>query len=234
MNDPSALLGFSFAAGIVITIVILAWSVRRARRFSAPWIADRLQRSQSPYAVRVGFLDQTWNPTPGQGQRKWIGPGCPIIGPGIAMYWLDDSGEVQLSFKSKEGGERRFSGPLPSLAKRPSIWHSLHGLARWVLVVDAALVIGGAVAGYLLSSGSLLTRLAGACLGLGIGWIATSVVSVVFMVSTSIRPTSVPHPGTPPGGDDTSEGQDDVWQRVERNEQIARRYLDEHQGPHPH
>jgi len=234
MTDQSAWLGFPIAAGIAFTIIILVWNVRRARKFSGPWIAQCLQQTQSPYEVNVSFFDQTWNPTPGQGQRRWIGPGTPIVGPGYAIYWLDDSDHVHLSFQSRDGGERRFNGPFPTFPKRPSIWHSLHGLARWVLAVDGALVIGGAVTGYLLSSGSVLTRIAGACVGLGIGWLATSVVSVIYMVTTSIRPASASGPMEQSGDDEAPDGSErDIWKRVEQNERIARRYLDEHRGHAP-
>lgn len=233
MSDDASLLAPAFAAGIACSMIIFAWFWRRARRFSAPWIICRLQESRNPYETHVSFMDQTWNPTPGDGRRKLIGPGCPIIGPGTALYRLDDSGGVHLSFRTQSGGEQHFSGPLPATSEQPSFWHGVYGLARWVLLLDGFLLVGGAISGYLLSSGSIPTRLGGACVGLVLGGLATTVVSVIFMVSTSIRPAvgaqSVKPPGTGSGLDDPQ----DIWRQVEKNKQIAQRYLDEHEGPRP-
>jgi hypothetical protein len=182
--------------------------------------------------TQLAFLDQTWNPTPGPGHYKLIGPGTPIMGPGTAVYSLDESGHVCLSFTPKGGHEQHFIGPMPQTTQRPSLWHATHGLARWLLVVDVALLIVGAVAGFILSSGTLVNRLGSASIGFFVGMVATVAVSRIFLITVSVKVEANPPPESAPRHAESAPvGADELLRQYEVDRQIAQRYLDEHRGP---
>jgi hypothetical protein len=229
---PGSILALDAIFTIVFMALILAWSLRRSRRHMAPSITRQLRETGHPYVTRLAFLDQTWNPTPGPGRYKLIGPGTPIMGPGTAVYSLDEAGRVHLAFTPKGGHEQHFSGPMPQATHHPSLWHATHGLARWLLVVDVALLICGAVTGFVLSSGTLVNRLGGAGIGFFIGMVATVAVTRIFLITVSVKvaPKSPSESGSP-HTESRPVGAEALLRQYESDRRIAQRYLDEHHGP---
>jgi len=161
-----------------------------------------------------------------------------IYGPGVATYRIDEAQIVHLHFRPKgKGDEVEVSGPIPEALFHKSA--NQRRQERFLVVYLVGLVVVFALT-FLLSSGTTATRLVRGGVAALIAMVALVIVVRVLLVllSTSAirrskglqKPTNVaPQPMTPP--ETVSSDSDELWRRVDSNEQIARRYLDEHKQP---
>lgn len=145
------------------------WVMRRAKEFLPRTIVTRIRQPGSVDHIRVPSGLLIWNPA------QPLGPRNGFLGPANATYWLDESGQVHLTFQPLTGAERTVTGPIPEniaddsphLRRQAKVLHRL--VAGYLF-----LAVAGFLLGYFLAPGAptqrLLIGLFGSFGGLVAGW----------------------------------------------------------------
>lgn len=223
-SNPSFLTIFVIELAFVVVWIAIAF--HHALSFTARGIVKRLRKwEDQPLIMRVPWLGGSWNPSkPERVQYQ-------LVGPGRAVYRFLGDGQVEVDYSPRWGKPQQFSGPIPaSVNEMPR--RRLHPLAKEILAGYVLFLFIGTLIGALVAHGSGSDHGTGAVIGFIVASLIASFAATVLVGIRSFTHHSkqgsssfvVEESGESAPGED-------VWKRVERNERIARRYLDEH-DPH--
>jgi hypothetical protein len=223
VSNNTLLLGF--VLGLVLFVASFPFAYHHVATLTAAGIVKRLRKTNRPVRLRLPWFGGSWNPArPERVQYE-------LLGPGRAVYVLGPDDEVAVHYRPRWGQPRDLRGPIPSWVDHTRS-RSLPLAAKRLLVAYCLFLVAGALVGGLLARGSAADRAGGA----GAGFLfAMLVASLGLTLFTGIRSfTHHKRHDLPPVAAAVAEanGTGDVWQRVEKNERIARRYLSEHEHPH--
>lgn len=173
----AALLG---SLAVVIYFVATPLLVRKSAQTRTPWgIESRLRSSSGELTVRV--RSATWDPGSPLGRRSgWL------YGSGEATYRLGDDGLVHLRFERRDGKVIESAGPVPHRAEVSGHRRALYG----PLVIMAGAAALGGVGGLLIATPPVMGAAWGLLVGIGVGWVAATVVLTVRRVRR-VQKTSV-------------------------------------------
>jgi hypothetical protein len=224
-NGPSFFL--VFVIEFVFVVVWMTFAVHHARSFTARGVVKRLRKwDDQPLIMRVPWLGGSWNPgKPEKVQYQ-------LVGPGRAVYRLAGDHEVKVDYSPRWGKAQRFSGPIPPYVDATP-HRRLHPLARRILAGYVLFLCIGALIGGLVAHGSVSDHGTGAVIGFMIAALVASFAATALVGVRSFTHQSKVGPSKPAvKATRESVPGEDVWKRVDRNERIARRYLEEHEHPH--
>jgi hypothetical protein len=171
------------ASGAGVGLVFLVWWVRRAWRRTAVSVVKALHRGEERQ-VRVFVLEATggtWKPTKsGELDNR-------IFEPGRGTYRLDEGGDVVLDWQPAHGSTVRYTGPVPATLNDPSQQRRRSKVLRLIIAVEAGAIAAGFSVAFLVSSGSVATRLGWGLLGIFAGQVAVWLLTLVLNVGHGIR-----------------------------------------------
>jgi hypothetical protein len=220
-NDPSFFL--IFVVELVFVIVWMAFAAHHALGFTSKGVVKRLRKWQDqPVIMRLPWLGGSWNPSkPEMIQYQ-------LVGPGKAVYRLVGDDEIEVDYSPRWGTRQRLSGPIPPSVDNAAHRH-LHPLALKILAGYVVVLLVGALVGGLVAHGSASEHGTGAVVGFVIATLVASFSATAFVGIRSFTHHSqggTSEPAVKPN--EESGQQEDIWKRIDRNERIARRYLEEH------
>lgn len=228
-TTPRSLVGV-LVASLVCSVVIIVISVHSARGRSAKGVVRHLEKA-GYHDVKTDWRLGLWNPA------KPLGVDNPLYGRGVGHYTLGDDGAVHLRFQPKDGVAREYSGPIPPALAGLSSGPRIRGrrFLRRVIIAYVAIILGAFVGGAAAASGSWAARvLIGVACSFG-ALLAVAVVVRIVEVAWAVRSLAKRKSASATGSDDLSplgeHANDSDWRerlrRVEHNEAIARRALEE-------
>jgi len=179
---------------VLFTVVwfagVLWWSFRRVLRGTPTRVVRGLLQSDGHVEIKVkaAFVG-TWNPA------RPLGANNALSGPGVAVYSLDDTGEVHLDWRPKIGQPQQLHGPLPDKLRPESDWNLRRRQLFHKLVAVYCVALGaGFVVGFAVAGGSLGRKLAGGGIGLFFGILVLAIAGTVLSAVRSFIGPAKPDP----------------------------------------
>jgi hypothetical protein len=189
--SPGALLNGSAAWALLVTLysayaALIVWAIiafRRAAQRQPHRIVKQLKTWGGEVRVRVPKrIGKAWNPTKSE---RW---GNDLAGPGLAVYTLDQAGNIRLDFEPRNGQALHLSAPVPEalLREPPPPNRAMRRLRRIVAAVDVAFAIAGFVVGFLQKNGSTVGHWEAGGVGVLVGFAIAVVLGHLVVLSIGV------------------------------------------------
>lgn len=170
----------AFLGSLAVAVYFLGtpFLVRRLAAKRTPWgVAARLDSPTRRLCVKVRTA--TWDPGEPVGARSgWL------YGRGTATYTVGDDGMVHLRFERSDGRVIESSGPVPP---RPATERQKAALYAPIAIMGVAAALCAAAGAAIDSSSRLVGAAWGLLVGIGVGWVAASIVGVFLRNRKSAR-----------------------------------------------